>query len=156
MEQRPDWDHYFIEIAKVVSTRSTCYRAKCGAVIVKDKYVISTGYNGASRFQKNCQEIGFCYRNKHNIKSGTQLERCRAVGCHSETNAIAMAAKGGHPTSGATMYVYGNTNICNQCRGQIANAGIVRVVYLNNEGKLAEIIPERDWTIHPIDLEKTE
>lgn len=149
---RPSWDQYFLNIAKEVSTRSVCYRAHCGAVIVKNKVIISTGYNGAPRYQKNCYEIGFCYRNKNQIKSGTQLECCRAVGCHSESNAIALAAKAGNPTDGATIYIYGNTAICAQCRGMIANAGILRVVYMDKDGKITEIDPMLEWGTHPVDM----
>ena len=69
---RPDWDEYFFAIAQTVSSRSTCYRNKVGAVIVKDKEIISTGYNGAPSYQKNCLEMGFCYRDKNNILSGTE------------------------------------------------------------------------------------
>ena len=151
MEKRPDWDHYFLDVAKVVSTRSVCFRSHCGAVIVKDKHIISTGYNGASRYQKNCQEIGFCYRERNHIKSGTELERCRAVGCHSESNAISLAARHNGGCDGATIYIFGNHYICNQCKGMIANAGIKRVVYEDEHGKIAEIYPEKDWTVHPID-----
>ncbi len=77
---RPDWDQYFLNIAKAVAERSSCLRNHVGAVIVNNKDIISTGYNGAPQFQKNCLEIGKCYRNDNKIKSGTQLERCRAVG----------------------------------------------------------------------------
>lgn len=150
---RLSWDAYFLEIAKVTASRSVCYRSKCGAVIVKDNAIVSTGYNGAPRHQPNCEEIGFCYREKHHIASGTELERCRACGCHSETNAIALAARHGHSTDGATIYVYGNTQICTQCRGMISNAGIIRVVHLTHTGNQVEYIPARDWTIHPIDHE---
>lgn len=149
---RPNWDNYFLEFAKVSSTRSVCFRSHCGAIIVKDKAVVSTGYNSSPKYIQNCEEIGYCYRNKHEIQSGTQLEKCRAVGSHAESNAIALASKLGHSTDKATMYVYGNTMICNQCRGMIANAGIIRVVYMDKNGKIIEIIPEKDWNIHPIDI----
>ncbi len=86
--KRPSWDEYFLEIAEVVSHRASCFRNHVGAVIVQDKDIISTGYNGAPAFQKNCLEIGWCYRDRHNIKSGTNLELCRSVGSHAESNAI--------------------------------------------------------------------
>jgi dCMP deaminase len=148
---RPSWDEYFLNIAKVVATRSSCLRNKVGAVIVKGKDIISTGYNGAPQYQANCTEIGFCYRNKHQIKSGTQLELCRAVGSHAESNAIALASRNGSPTMNTTIYIIGHEFICNQCKAQIANAGITRVVLLNSKGEIIEYSPEKDWTLHPID-----
>lgn len=148
---RPSWDEYFIEIAKTVSSRSTCFRNKVGAVIVKDKEIISTGYNGAPSYQKNCLEIGYCYRNRNNITSGTSLELCRAVGSHAESNAVILAAKHGHSTNGATLYIVGHKFICNQCKAIIANSGIKRVLLKTINGEILEFFPEKDWTIHPID-----
>ncbi|MCX8058442.1 MAG: dCMP deaminase family protein [Spirochaetes bacterium] len=148
---RPSWDEYFLSIAKAVSSRSTCFRNKVGAVIVKNKEIVSTGYNGAPTYQKNCLEIGNCYRNVNNIESGTQLERCRAVGSHAESNAVVLAAKNGHSTNGATIYIVGHKMICNQCKAIIANAGIIRVVLQNQDGSIMEFTPEKDWKIHPID-----
>jgi len=150
---RPNWDEYFLQICKVVSTRSVCYRSQCGSVIVKDKAIISTGYNGSPKGQRNCREIGYCYRNKHQILSGTQLEKCRAIGSHGESNAVVLAAKNHGGTDGATIYIYGNTAICAQCRAIIANAGIIRVVYRpKNTEDIIEYIPELDWNIHPLDM----
>lgn len=148
---RPDWDTYFFNIAKAVSERSSCMRNHVGAVIVRDKDIISTGYNGAPQFQKNCLEIGYCYRNKNNIPSGTQLEACRAVGSHAESNAISLAARNGHSTKNATIYITGHNKICNQCKALIANANIIRVLQLDTKGHVIEFMPEKDWNIHPID-----
>jgi len=150
---RPSWDEYFLNIAKVVSERSSCLRNKVGSVIVRDKDIISTGYNGAPQYQKNCADIGFCYRNKNSIKSGTQLERCRAVGSHAESNAVSLAARNGHSTNKATIYIVGHNVVCNQCKAIISNANIIRVVLLDMNGKLNEYIPESDWSVHPIDQE---
>jgi len=150
---RPSWDEYFINIAKVVAQRSSCLRNNVGAVIVRNKDIISTGYNGAPQYQKNCLEIGFCYRNKNNIKSGTQLERCRAVGSHAESNAISLAARNGHSTNNATIYIVGHNVVCNQCKALIANANIIRVVQLNSNNEILEFYPQKDWGIHPIDEE---
>ena len=150
---RPNWDEYYLNIARVVAERSSCLRNHVGAVIVRNKDIISTGYNGAPRYQKNCSEIGYCYRNKNNIKSGTQLERCRAVGSHAESNAISLAARNGNSTNKAIIYIVGHNNICNQCKALIANANITRVVQLKNNGDICEFIPEKDWKIHPIDNE---
>ncbi|HEC31493.1 MAG TPA: cytidine deaminase [Deltaproteobacteria bacterium] len=153
MRERPRWDEYFLNMATLVATRSSCLRNQVGAVIVKDKDVISTGYNGAPKYQKNCLEIGWCYRDRNGIVSGTQLERCRAVGSHAESNAIALAARNGHSTRGTTIYVVGHDAICNQCKAQIANAEIERVVMRDTKGQVKEFYPARDWTVHPIDLE---
>jgi dCMP deaminase len=149
--ERPGWDQYFLNIAKVVAERSSCIRNKVGAVIVNDKDIISTGYNGSPQYQKNCLEIGYCYRNKNGIKSGTQLERCRAVGSHAESNAISLAARNGHSTDKATIYIVGHNVVCNQCRAQIANANILRVVLLDINNEVHEFTPETDWNVHPID-----
>ncbi|HOJ64608.1 MAG TPA: deaminase [Spirochaetota bacterium] len=153
MENRPTWDQYFLNIAKAVSTRSSCLRNKVGAVIVRDKDIISTGYNGAPQYQKNCLEIGYCYRNKKNILSGTQLEKCRAVGSHAEANAITLAARNGHSTKDGTIYIVGHNFVCNQCKALIANANIKRVVLLKVDGTIVEFFPEKDWNVHPIDSE---
>lgn len=149
--ERPDWDAYFLDIAKVIAERSSCLRNKVGSVIARDKDIISTGYNGAPQYQKNCIEIGFCYRNNNNIPSGAQLERCRAVGSHAESNAINLAARNGHSTNNATIYIVGHNFVCNQCKAQIANANIKRVVLLTPKNEVLEFIPERDWRVHPID-----
>lgn len=151
--QRPNWDEYFINIAKVVAERSSCIRNHVGAVIVRNKDIISTGYNGSPQYQKNCLEIGFCYRNKNGIKSGTQLERCRAVGSHAESNAISLAARNGHSTDNSTIYIVGHSLVCNQCKAQIANANITRVILLKPDGQLVEYSPAKDWDTHPIDME---
>jgi hypothetical protein len=83
---RPSWEEYFIEIAKVVSTRSTCLRRRYGAVIVKDNVIVSTGYNGAPRGSANCVDRGICRRKELNVPAGERYELCEAV--HAEQNAI--------------------------------------------------------------------
>lgn len=149
--ERPGWDEYFMKIARVVSTRSTCFRRHVGAVIVRDKYIISTGYNGAPQHQPNCGEVGFCYRDENDIKSGTQLERCRASGSHAESNAIAIAARNGFSTDGASMYVHGHEFVCNQCKAIIANAGITNIYLERGSGEVDRFMPSIDWTTHPVD-----
>ena len=152
MSMRPDWDEVFVEIAKDIAMRSACFRNKVGAVIVRDgKYVVSMGYNGAPVHQPNCQEIGFCYREREGIKTGTQLEKCRAVGSHAESNAIAIAARLGQRTEGTTIYVVGHDVICDQCRALIANAGITRVLHQKSDGTKKVFNPAKDWTKHRID-----
>lgn len=120
---RPGVDEYFLKIAKVVGERSTCNRHNVGAIIVKDKYIISTGYNGAVSGAKDCLELG-CLRDAQKIESGTRHEICRAV--HAEQNAIIQAALHGSDTEGATLY--STHSPCILCAKMIANAKIKRVV----------------------------
>lgn len=121
------WDHRFMEMATLVSTWASCYQKdrKIGAVIVKDKRVMTTGYNGAPAGVKTCVERGECLRKKLGIPSGTRHEMCYAV--HAEQNAIIQAAKLGIEISGATLYC--THQPCILCAKMIVNAGIVRVVY---------------------------
>jgi len=121
---RPSWDRYFMEIASLVATRTTCLRRQVGAVIVKDKRLLSTGYNGAPVGLKHCAEIG-CLREKLGVKSGEKHELCRAI--HAEQNAIIQAATFGVPLRGASIYI---THFpCVLCSKMIINAGIKRIIY---------------------------
>ncbi|MBI5804464.1 cytidine/deoxycytidylate deaminase family protein [candidate division TA06 bacterium] len=121
---RPSWDRYFMEIALLVSSRTTCLRRQVGAVIVKDKRLLSTGYNGAPVGLKHCAELG-CLRQKLGVKSGEKHELCRAI--HAEQNAIIQAATFGVPLQGASIYI---THFpCVLCSKMIINAGIKRIVY---------------------------
>ena len=122
---RVSWDEYFMEIAEIVKTRSTCMRRQIGAVIVKDNRIITTGYNGAPSGCRHCTEIGSCYRQEHNIPSGERHELCRAL--HAEQNAIIQAARIGNTTDGATIYV--TNQPCVICAKMCINAGIKRIVY---------------------------
>lgn len=117
-------DEYFVKIAYVVAERSTCLRRKVGAVVVKDKHILSTGYNGAPAGTKDCFEIGICLRDELNILSGKDKHICRAV--HSEQNAIIQAAKFGIPLKGGTLYCTHDT--CMVCARMIINAGIKKVI----------------------------
>ena len=121
------WDHRFMEMAQLVSTWASCYQEerKIGAVIVKDKRVMTTGYNGAPAGVKTCVERGECLRKKLAIPSGTRHEMCYAV--HAEQNAIIQAAKLGVNIDGSTLYC--THQPCILCAKMIVNAGIVRVVY---------------------------
>ncbi len=140
---RPDWDTYFIEIAKVVSTRATCLRRRYGAVLVKDKVIISTGYNGSPRGVVNCIDTGVCARKELNIPSGERYELCEAV--HAEQNAIVNAPP--ERMKDATIYVAGfeedNTfadgRPCKLCDRMIKNAQIKRVLYLRKDGSFEKI-----------------
>ena len=126
MDKRPTLDEYFMEIAEVVAKRSTCLRNKVGAVIVRDKRILSTGYNGAPRDMEHCLEIG-CIRDQQNIASGTRHELCRAV--HAEQNAIIQSALHGVSVEGATLYC--THQPCILCTKMIINSKIKRVVYSN-------------------------
>ena len=122
--KRPTIDEYFMNIAKVVATRSTCLRHHVGAVIVRDKRIISTGYNGSPKGLKHCLDIG-CIRDQESIESGTKVEICRAI--HAEQNAIIQAALHGTSTEGATLYC--THQPCIICAKMIINAGIIKVIY---------------------------
>ncbi len=122
--QRPGWDEYFLEIAHVVAKRSTCVRRQIGAVIVRDRRILTTGYNGAPSGLRHCLETG-CLRDQLGIPSGTRTEMCRAL--HSEMNAIIQAAQHGVSTKGATLYC--THQPCSVCARMLINAGITRVVY---------------------------
>ncbi|MCL4394243.1 MAG: cytidine/deoxycytidylate deaminase family protein [Chloroflexi bacterium] len=121
---RPSWDSYFMQIALDVATRSTCLRRQVGAVIVKDKRILTTGYNGAPRGLAHCLEIG-CMRERLAIPSGERTELCR--GLHAEQNAIIQAALYGVPIAGAD--IYSTHQPCVLCAKMIVNADIRRIVY---------------------------
>ena len=122
---RASWDEYFMEIAEIVKTRSTCLRRQVGAVIVKDNRIITTGYNGSPAGTYNCIDRRICKRIELNIPSGERHELCRAL--HAEQNAIIQAAKNGVSTEGGTIYV--TVQPCVICAKMIINAGIKRIVY---------------------------
>ncbi len=127
MDKRPTVDEYFMEIAEVVAKRSTCLRNHVGAVIVRDKRILSTGYNGAPRNLEHCLDIG-CMREQQNIASGTRHEMCRAV--HAEQNAIIQSALHGVSIEDATLYC--THQPCVLCAKMIINSKIKRVVFANN------------------------
>ena len=120
---RPSWDEYFMKLAWLVAERSTCVRHHVGAVIVRDKRILTTGYNGAASGIKDCLELG-CLRNALNIPSGTRHEICRAI--HAEQNAIIQAGTHGININGGTLYC--THSPCILCAKMIANAKIKRVV----------------------------
>lgn len=123
---RPSWDEYFMSVACLVSTRSTCLRRSVGAIIVKDKHILTTGHCGAPRGMSHCDEEGVgCLREKLQVPRGMRQELCRGV--HAEQNAIIQAALHGVSTQGGTIYV--TCQPCITCAKMIINAGIVRVVY---------------------------
>lgn len=120
---RPSWDEYFMSIAEMVKTRSTCTRRQVGAVIVKDKRILTTGYNGTPTGLKHCDEAG-CLREQLGIPSGQRHELCRGI--HAEQNAIIQAANFGVPIQGSTIYV--TLSPCILCTKMLINSGITRIV----------------------------
>jgi dCMP deaminase len=128
LKTRPTWDEYFVAITRQVATRSTCLRRKVGAIIVKDKRILTTGYNGAPKGVKNSLEIGTCLREELGVPSGERQEICR--GLHAEQNAILQAAYHGVSIKGAVMYC--TTQPCITCAKMIINAGIVKIYYLED------------------------
>ena len=120
---RPDIDEYFLKIASVVAERSTCRRHHVGAVAVKDKHILATGYNGAAAGLKDCLELG-CLRDEKKIPSGTRHEICRGI--HAEQNAIIQASLHGVSLEGATVYV--THTPCILCAKMLVNARIKRFV----------------------------
>jgi len=141
--RRPDIDTYFMRIARLVASRATCLHRRVGAVIVKGKQIVSTGYNGAAAGHPHCLEIG-CARD--GVPSGKNMELCR--GAHAEQNAIAFAARYGIPIEGATLYT--TLYPCSSCAKSIINAGIQRVIYeldysdpLGRE--ILSLIPVEQW-----------
>lgn len=124
--ERISLEEYFMKIAHVVAERSTCFRNNVGAVIVKNKHIVSTGYNGAPRGIEHCLDIG-CYRKEHNVPSGQKHELCRAV--HAEQNAIIQASLNGASTEDAVLFC--THSPCIICAKMIINAKIKKVYYAN-------------------------
>ena len=124
MITRPGWDEYFMEMAVLTARRSTCLRRQVGAVIVNDRHIVSTGYNGAPRGLKHCSERGGCIREKMNVPSGERHELCMAL--HAEQNAIIQAATLGQSIESAMIYI--THQPCSICAKMIINAGLRRIV----------------------------
>ncbi len=144
-DNRPSWDEYFMRIAQLAATRSTCLRRQVGAVIVKDKRVLSTGYNGSPSGLEHCLNVG-CLREQMNIPSGERHELCRAI--HAEQNAIIQAATSGVSIEGATLY--STTYPCVLCAKMIINAGI-RTIYITDgypDDLSKQLIDEAGLTVH--------
>ena len=122
--KRPNWDEYFMKIAHLVSERSTCLRRKVGAVLVKDKRILATGYNGAPRGITHC-EVSGCLREKLGVPSGERHELCR--GLHAEQNVLLQAALHGVSTKGASLYI--TVTPCLICAKMLINAGVTEIVF---------------------------
>ncbi len=123
---RPSWDEYFMTLAHEVATRTTCLRRAVGAVIVKDRRILATGYNGVPAGLAHCAETG-CLREQLGVPSGQRQEICR--GLHAEQNAIIQAARYGIDIEGASIYI--TTQPCITCAKMLINAGITEIVYQN-------------------------
>ena len=148
--QRVSKENYYLDIAQTVAERSTCLRKKYGAIIVKNDVSVSTGYNGAPRGRKNCNDLQFCMRDKLNIPRGERYEMCRSV--HSEANAIIAAPR--EQMLGSTLYMacvspedgslVPGTSSCMMCKRQIINAGISRVV-IRDTPEDYRVIDVEEW-----------
>ncbi|MBL7084944.1 MAG: cytidine/deoxycytidylate deaminase family protein [Candidatus Omnitrophica bacterium] len=126
-DRRPSWDEYFLGIARLVSKRSTCLRRKVGALIVKERRILATGYNGTPSGIRHCAEVG-CLRARLNIPSGQRHELCR--GLHAEQNVLLQAALYGISLRDSTLYI--TNQPCIICAKMIINAGIKEVVVAGN------------------------
>jgi dCMP deaminase len=123
MKKRPSWNRYFLEIARLVAKRSTCLRRQVGALIVKDKRILATGYNGAPTGIEHCDKTG-CLREHLKIPAGERHELCR--GLHAEQNALIQAARYGIKVSGSTLYC--TNHPCIICTKMLINAGIKKII----------------------------
>lgn len=158
--ERRDKINYYLDLAEVVSHRSTCLRRHYGAVIVKNDEVISTGYVGAPRGRKNCSDIGTCIRNELKIPRGERYELCRSV--HAEANAIISAAR--QDMLGASMFLCGleaetgeyikNSNSCSMCKRQIINSGI-ETIYIRDTHDEYRVVKVQEWVDNDESLEGT-
>ncbi|MFP4082242.1 MAG: deoxycytidylate deaminase [Candidatus Aminicenantes bacterium] len=151
IKKRVSKDEYYLNIAKEVAKRSTCFRRSIGAIILQGDQIISTGYVGAPRKTKDSFEHGFCLRDKLNIPHGHRYELCRSV--HAEQNAIINAARAGVSLYGGDMYIHGsicgkkepiNAFPCFICKKMIINAGLNRIICSTADGKM-KIFRVKDW-----------
>lgn len=147
-EKRKIKENYYLDIAETVLERSTCLRRKWGAIIVKNDEIVATGYNGAPRGRSNCDDLGYCMRDKLNIPRGERYEMCRSI--HSEQNAIISASR--KDMIGSTMYLVGqdvsnneyvqNSMPCMFCKRFIINAGISKIVIRDTQDEFRVIVVE--------------
>jgi dCMP deaminase len=123
--ERPSWNQYFLQLARQAATRSTCLRRQVGAVLVRDKRLLATGYNGSPRGTAHCLEVG-CLREQLGIPSGERQELCRAI--HAEQNAIIQAAVHGVAIEGATLY--STVQPCILCAKMLINCGVKEIHFI--------------------------
>ena len=150
MSSRISKENYYLDIAQTVSERSTCLRRRFGAIIVKNDSIIATGYNGAPRGRKNCDDLGYCFREKLGIPRGERYEMCRSV--HAEANAIIAAPR--EQMLGSTLYmvctspvdgsVMPGTSSCMMCNKLAINAGIEKLVVRDDKENF-RVINVSDW-----------
>jgi dCMP deaminase len=147
-ESRPSWGTYFMNITNLVAERSTCTRRAVGAVLVKDKRILSTGYNGAPTGLKHCLEVG-CLRERLGVESGKMHELCRGI--HAEQNAIIQAAYHGVSVKGATIFC--TNQPCSICARMIINAGIQKIYYQSgySDSLAKELLQEAGIELMQID-----
>ena len=145
---RPSWDEYFVKLAFEVSKRSTCLRRAVGAIIVKDRRILATGYNGVPSGLRHCEETG-CLREQLQVPSGQRHEICR--GLHAEQNAIIQAARYGIDIEGSSIYI--TTEPCSVCAKMLINAGIKEIVFATPyPDKLSqELLSETDILIRSVE-----
>ena len=158
--ERRDKINYYLDLAEIVSQRTTCLRRRYGAVIVKNDEVISTGYVGAPRGRKNCTDLGYCIRTELQIPRGERYELCRSV--HAEANAIISASR--DKMIDATLYLTGvevadgsyvsNSCCCSMCKRMVINAGISEVVIRNTKDEYT-VVPVREWIYKDDSLDDT-
>lgn len=150
---RPDWDQYFMEITYVVAKRSTCLRRQVGAILVKDKHILTTGYNGAPKGLEHCIVTG-CLREQLGVPSGERHELCRAL--HAEQNAIIQAANLGISIENSTLYC--TTAPCSLCAKMLINAGVKRVVFdgAYPDERAMEFFGEAHVIVEQVSLNKNE
>lgn len=158
--ERRDKSNYYLDIAQAVAERGTCLRRKFGSIIVKNDEIISTGYAGAPRGRKNCNDLKSCLREKLNIPRGERYELCRSV--HAEANAIISAARS--EMIGATLYMVcihpetgelmGGTSSCAMCKRLIINAGIAKVVIRDTKDSF-RVINVEEWIENDDSLDGT-
>lgn len=142
--QRPSWDQYFMDITRLVATRSTCLRRQVGALLVKGRNILATGYNGVPSGISHC-EIAGCTRERLKVPSGERHELCR--GLHAEQNSIIQAARHGINIDGSTLYC--TTMPCIICTKMLINAGIKTVIYAEGypDDSAREMIAESGITV---------
>lgn len=153
--QRPSWDQYFMDITRLVATRSTCMRRQVGAILVKDRNILATGYNGVPSGISHCDTVG-CLRERLKVPSGERHELCR--GLHAEQNAIIQAARHGINIDNSTLYC--TTMPCIICTKMLINAGISTIIYAEgySDDLAREMLAETGIEISqfiPEDLEHT-
>lgn len=155
---RIDKINYYLDIAETVLERGTCLRRNFGAIIVNNDQIVSTGYTGAPRGRKNCNDLGVCIRSQKNVPRGERYELCRSV--HAEANAIIHASR--EQMLGGTLYLVGkevdsgeyveNTNSCSMCKRTIINAGIDKVIVRNSKMEFTEY-DVNDWILNDESLD---